>query len=237
MNNDNLGFTCYHAPTHPIKAIAFDLDGTLVDSLPDLAAAVNATRTHFKLPKLSIETIQSYIGDGALALITRSFLNTDIHVDIALPVFMAFYTHHVAVLTHCYSGVLATLDALAKRQIPMALITNKPEALAVTVVEKLKISHYFSHLLGGDSLKEKKPSPQPLLHTAKAMDIAPQHWMMVGDSRPDIKSAKAADAYAVGVNWGYQPMPVIVTEAIAPDAVLDHMPALLDLLDSWSLNN
>ena len=222
-----------------IRAIAFDLDGTLCHTLPDLVAAANASRAHMGLPPLPDATIESYIGDGIPRLVHR-VLTTRRDGDADAPpaahaeayrYFTAYYLEHLSDKTRPYPHVAETLAALAQRGIALAVITNKNEILAVELLKQLGLADYFSLILGGDSLSEKKPSPLPLQHATEVLGIDPANMIMVGDSRNDIIAAKAAGCLSVGVTFGYGDMTLLSQDkATKPDWIIGSLPEIYENL-------
>ena len=220
-----------------IHAIAFDLDGTLVDSIADLAAAANAMRTELGLPPLPQDTVAGYVGDGVATLVHRSLTDTRSgQADDALwqqgfVAFVRYYRDHLAVHTRAYPQVETALKLFKKHNLPLAVVTNKNEVLAVALLQQLGLLDYFSLVIGGDTLPEKKPSPQPLLHCAEVLGVTAENLLMVGDSANDILAAHAAGCPSVGVNWGYADMDALwQNPATRPNLVIDSLPEIYDRL-------
>ncbi|MBF0803461.1 MULTISPECIES: phosphoglycolate phosphatase [unclassified Neisseria] len=220
-----------------VQAVAFDLDGTLCDSVPDLAAAANATRQHMGLPPLPEHTVASYVGDGIASLVHRVL--TDSRNGQAEPgrweqafaFFIRYYREHLSVFTRPYPETEAGLALLRSLGIPLAVVTNKNEVLATELLQQLHLADYFSLILGGDSLPEKKPSPLPLLHAAEVLGTAPADMLMVGDSANDILSAKAAGCLSVGVTFGYGDMTQLSQNpATQPDWLVGSLPEIYENL-------
>jgi phosphoglycolate phosphatase len=192
--------------------ILFDLDGTLIDSAPDLARAVNHMLAQFGHDPYDLETIHHWVGNGAQMLVRRALLGRrDIEgesideglFDKALAYFMAYYRQHLCEETYTYPHVPQTLHALKERGYAMAIVTNKPTAFVSPILEKLQIADYFDEYLGGDSLPVKKPDPTPLLHLCRGFDKPVEQTLMVGDSKNDILAANACGMDSVGVSYGY----------------------------------
>lgn len=214
-----------------IKAFAFDLDGTLVDSLPDLTAAANAMREHLGLAPLPTLRIQEHVGDGLASLVHRAITDQrEGHADSALwergfRFFIATYRDHLAERTTIYPGVVEGLNLLKTLQLPLVVITNKSEHLAVPLMQKLGLADLFSLVIGGDTLAEKKPSPLPLHHCADVLGLKSAQIAMVGDSINDILSARAAGCPVFAVSYGYAD-----AANLGADLVIDSLAELYDLM-------
>lgn len=220
-----------------VQAVAFDLDGTLCDSVADLAAAANATREHLHLPPLPEKTVESYVGDGIANLVHRVITDSrEQAADEALweqgfRFFIRYYHEHLSVYTRAYPETEAGLQLLKSLGIPLIVITNKNEILATELLKQLGLADYFSLILGGDSLPEKKPSALPLLHTAEVLNIDPANMLMVGDSHNDILAAKAAGCVSVGVTFGYGDMTELSQHPdTTPDWLISTLPEIYEHL-------
>lgn len=220
-----------------VQAIAFDLDGTLVDSVPDLAASANAMRVALGLPELPREVVQSYVGDGMGVLVHRSL--THHHQGVADDAlwqqgFRAFAKHYganIANATRPYPETEAGLGLLKSLGLPLAVVTNKSEMLAVKLLKELNLDHYFSMVVGGDTLPQRKPAPEPLLYVAEILGVMPGNMLMVGDSHNDILAAKAAGCPAVGVTFGYGDMVELSQDsATKPDWLIGKLPEIYEHL-------
>ena len=187
-----------------VRAVLFDLDGTLVDSLDDLTDAVNHIRSAFSHPPLATDAVRLKVGKGARNLIEQSLpnaVNTDI--DLALDLFLEFNRQHIADKSRLYSGMLATLHELAARKIKMAVITNKNEDLSELLLRTLGVFELFECNCGGDTYPERKPSPLPLLKVIDILGFAPNECAMVGDSINDILAGQRAGIATIGCTWGF----------------------------------
>lgn len=220
-----------------VQAVAFDLDGTLCDSVPDLAAAAEAMREHLGLEALPAKVVESYVGDGIGTLVHRVITNDrDIPADQAVwekgfIFFMQYYREHLSDFTRPYPETEAGLGLLKSLGIPLVVITNKTEILAVELLKQLGLADYFSLILGGDSLPEKKPSPLPLIHAAEVLGIDHANMLMVGDSKNDILAAKAAGCLSVGVTFGYGDMTLLSQDkATKPDWLIGKLPEIYENL-------
>lgn len=191
------------------RLVMFDLDGTLVDSVPDLAAAVDQTLRQLGRPPAGIEQVRLWIGNGARVLVRRALAGgldhsgiDDTDAEHALELFMHAYgkgNHHTVV----YPGVRDTLAWLHKQGVEMALITNKPEQFVAPLLDDVKLGRYFRWIIGGDTLPQQKPDPAALFFVMKMAGVEPHQAMFVGDSRNDILAAQAAGVASVGLTYGY----------------------------------
>ncbi len=212
------------------SAVVFDLDGTLVDSAGDIAEAVNRTLEDLSLPRVSETTVRSWIGEGVRNLVVTALRDAsiDLTLETVMPVFMRHYHDCLLRSPRLYDGVQATLEALQARGLPMAICTNKPAALVPPLLEHLGIASFFAHIIGGDSLPQRKPSPEPLQHVAALLGQPVQACLMVGDSATDLHAANNAGMPVVLVRYGYRrDLDLDAADAVA---VIDDMRELLPLL-------
>ena len=218
------------------KLIIFDLDGTLIDSAPDLAVAVNYMLQQLGKESFSNETIDLWVGNGALTLVQRALSGSrtvDTSLDAAetekaLKIFLDFYAKNLCVSTLPYAHVPATLSALKAKGYHMAIVTNKPFDFVQPILNGLGLNEYFERILGGDSLEKKKPDPEPLLHVCETLNTKVEESLMVGDSKNDILAANACAMQSVGVTYGYN-----YGEDIAsykPTVIIDDFSLLLEYL-------
>ena len=214
----------------------FDLDGTLVDSAPDLALALNHTLSTLDYETYSAEIIRSWVGNGAQTLVRRGLSGSILPDDNiepelfakALDIFLDFYSQNLCVETITYPNVLATLKRLKKEGYRLALVTNKPYAFIEPLLEGLELTGLFELCLGGDSLPKRKPDPMPLLHVCEALGVKAFECVMVGDSKNDILAAKAAKMHSIGVSYGYNYGEKI--NIYKPENVVDGFSAIFELL-------
>ncbi len=217
---------------YPVRALIFDLDGTLIDSKLDLIHSVNATLTEMGREKLSDEVISSYIGHGAPMLISRALGGVAKEDELArgLGYFLEYYEEHKLDNTGLYPGVTETLAKLGEQRISMAVLTNKPVKISVRILEALGVAQYFQAIYGGNSFETKKPDPlgaKAILSEFKVKNSGDS--MMIGDSEVDIQTARNADMIATAVNYGFG----IHDRSQHPaDIYLDRMSDLLDVVDS-----
>jgi phosphoglycolate phosphatase len=191
----------------PCRAILFDLDGTLVDSLPDLAWALGRLLADLGRPAPALAEVRRWVGDGATVLVQRGVDATggaDGHDPAALVArFIAYYRDHAAVDSQVYPGVLPTLAALKRDGYRLGVCTNKPTALSHLVLSQLGFGDLFAAVVGGDTAVRRKPHPDHLRQTLEAMGCSGVPALMVGDSRNDVASAQAAGLPVVMVGFGY----------------------------------
>ncbi len=193
------------------RTIVFDLDGTLVDSSPDLTAALNAALADAGRPAVDPATVRHLVGHGARALIERglglSGGGGEAEIARALPVFLAYYAAHIADGSRPYPGAAAALDALAARGCRLAICTNKPVALSRDLIAALGWSGRFAANLGGDSLDVRKPDPAHLLATIAAAGGDPAKTVYVGDTAVDVAAARAAGVPVIVAAFGFADRP------------------------------
>ncbi|GGC80095.1 phosphoglycolate phosphatase [Vreelandella lutescens] len=189
--------------------IAFDLDGTLIDSVPDLAVGVQRALQEVGRSAPSESQVRDWVGNGAQVLVERALtwsLGNAPEAALQQSAYEAFMRHYGAApnaLTTLYPEVFEALHALHDAGYQLALITNKPERFIAPILSHFDLLPLFVATVGGDSLAEKKPSPLPLLHIAETLDIAPSVSVMVGDSRHDIAAGKAAGFTTIALPYGY----------------------------------
>ncbi|MFQ5544743.1 MAG: phosphoglycolate phosphatase, partial [Acidiferrobacterales bacterium] len=213
-----------------MKLVIMDLDGTLVDTAPDIAASINSMLADLGLPAYDRDTIADWVGSGVSRLIKRTLTGqVDGEPEPALyqradPLFRRYYAARVSQESTLYPGVAATLEALRIAGFELACITNKPEAFTVPLLKDLGIHDHFGLLLSGDALPRNKPDPLPLLHACDYFAVGPNYSVMVGDSVNDTEAARAAGMPVICVTYGYN-RGVDVRE-LAPAAVIDDLSEL-----------
>ncbi len=187
-------------------AVLFDLDGTLVDSVEDIAASANDVRAHMGLPPLLSQTIQTYIGDGVQALLEQVLRTQEISiVDQAITLWTSHYLKHCLDHTGLYPGIKEMLQGLCVSQIPMGVVTNKPTKPSEVILKGLGILNLFQVVIGGDKTSKRKPDPEPLQFAMECMKIHSEHVLVIGDSPNDVLGAKNANLISCGVLWGIGP--------------------------------
>ena len=192
------------SPFSPPPLLVFDLDGTLVDSLDDLTAALNRLPARAGLPALDADTVRPMVGDGVGALVARAMTHdgrTATPADVAD--YLAIYGAATAVRTRPFDGIPDMLEACARRGWRLAVCTNKPHAAARTLLESLGLRAYFAAIGGGDSFTSRKPAPGHLVATIAAAEGALGRAVMIGDHHNDIAAAAAAHVPSIFASWGY----------------------------------
>lgn len=213
----------------------FDLDGTLVDSAPDLAAAVDGMLEQLHRKPAGIDRVRHWVGNGAAILVRRALAgkadwepaNTtnDALFHQALTLFYASYRQLNGRHARVYRGVETCLDALTERGCSLAVVTNKPEQFTGPLLQKLGLAHYFRLVIGGDTLDTKKPDPAPLIHAMEALQGNRDTTVMIGDSAADIRAARAAGITCAAVTYGYNFGNSV--HALGADTVVDSLRELL----------
>ena len=219
------------------KVIGFDLDGTLVNSLPDLALSVNSALADFDLPQVPEELVLTRIGNGATVLIARALewakVQTgkdfsDAEMEQVKERFNVYYAENLCNVSRLYPNVKETLETLKARGYTLAVVTNKPTRHVQPVLAAFGIDHLFSEMLGGQSLPAIKPHPGPLYYLCGKFGVEPRQVLFVGDSRNDILAAHSAGCPVVGLTYGYNyNMPIAESH---PDWVFDDFARLLEIL-------
>lgn len=221
-------------PFTNIRALAFDLDGTLVDSAPGLATALDRALSAMQLAEPGVERVATWIGNGADIMVERALSWASGRqpepeaLREARALFDKFYADTVEAGSTLFPQVAETLAALTAIPLPLALVTNKPTPFIAPLLRSLGIAEHFSLIIGGDDVVAKKPHPAPIFLVLGKFGLLPQELLFVGDSRNDILAAQAAGCPCVGMSFGYnygQPI-----AASNPDVVLDDFNDLLPAL-------
>jgi len=211
--------------------LVFDLDGTLIDSAPDMHRAVLRMLAEHALPPLSLAEVTAMVGDGSAKLLARAFAKAGRPIDRELPAllprFMEIYEACAADLTRPFPGVPETLARLAAAGHRMAVCTNKPDGPTRTVLDALSLLPFFEAVVGGDLAPARKPDPRHLLAVLDALGAAPSDAVMVGDGTNDLLTAAAAGVPAIFARYGYGLREPV---AVAPAATIDRFDALPDAL-------
>lgn len=209
-------------PRGRIRAVLFDLDGTILDTAADLAAAANAMLAEIGRGTLGQAQIRDYIGKGVQNLVTRSLEATggatEDEAARALAVFERHYLARIADQTRPYPGVVEGFDALARAGIALGCVTNKAARFTEPLLERTGLARWFGVVVSGDTVARKKPHAEPMLHAAAKLGVAPAEALVVGDSLNDVRSARAAGCPVVVVPYGYREG--LAIEALGADAVV-----------------
>lgn len=210
-----------------VRALIFDLDGTLIDSQHDLIHSVNAMLRELGRRELAEETISGYIGHGAPQLVARALGegSTEQERMRGLQYFLGYYEDHKMDTTRAYPGVAETLAKLAG--LPMAVLTNKPVRISVRILEEMGLAKYFRAIYGGNSFETKKPDPLGARTILKELGAEPKEAMMVGDSEVDVQTARNAGTLAAAVSYGFGTHD---RRAYPADVYLERFGELVDLL-------
>lgn len=214
-----------------IKLICFDLDGTLVDSVPDLRLALNAMLDEFQLPHCHDQQIKTWVGNGLPKLVERALLHVagkNVAQSDALSCFEKHYSHYLNSASCLYPDVVSTLKMLKNRGYKSALITNKAELFLPELLKHFEIAEYFDLVIGGDTLLKNKPDPMQVDFACKHFSVEKSEAVMVGDSKNDILAGQNAGLMSIALTYGYnygEPVSLL-----NPDHIIDQFNELLILL-------
>jgi 2-phosphoglycolate phosphatase len=190
--------------TPPLRAVLFDLDGTLLDTAPDMVGALNALRREEGLAPLPYDLVRSAVSHGAARVVKTGFPDVDGEGAAALQRrFLAIYRGALSQGTRLFPGMDGVLNTLAERRLKSGIVTNKAAWLTDPLLEQLGLRARFDCVISGDTLAERKPHPLPLLHAAKLAGVAPGECVYVGDAERDVQAAHAAGMAALVANYGY----------------------------------
>lgn len=217
--------------------VLIDVDGTLVDSVPDLAYSADEMLRRLNMPERGVDAVRNWVGNGVIRLVERALTNDldgypeqDLF-EKAMPIFNEIYAENTSKRSHLYNGVKEGLAYL--KSIPglrIGCVTNKAEQFTLPILRDLGIYDDFEIVVCGDTLEKKKPDPMPLLHSAKQLGVVPEHSLMLGDSKSDVAAARAAGFAIICMSYGYNHGEDI--RNYSPDAVIDSMVELTDLIKS-----
>lgn len=214
------------------KAVIFDLDGTLLDSLIDLANSANRILEKYDLPTHPVERYKNFIGDGALKLVER-FLpeqeRTTEKIKTFTLEFKADYSETCDLYSKPFDGIIPMLTELKNRNLKLAILSNKPHDLTVRCTDKLLPVELFDAILGHVEGESRKPNPQSSLQLIQELDVSPFETVFVGDMEMDINTALNAKFKPVGVSWGFRTKQQLL--ALGAEQVIDYPNQLLDLLE------
>jgi len=216
--------------------VLIDVDGTLVDSVPDLAYCVDEMMDQLGMPLRGEAAVRQWVGNGVERLTRRALINQldgepdEALFEKAMPIFMDLYAENTSRRSCLYPGVEEGIAYLNQAGYRLGCVTNKAEQFTVPLLTDLGIIDNFEIVVSGDTLPKKKPDPMPLLHAAEAMGVTPEESMMLGDSMSDVKAARAAGFQIVCMSYGYN-HGVDIRDS-DPDAVIDSMAELQGLLEA-----
>lgn len=210
--------------------VVFDLDGTLADTLPDIAAAVNAGLAAFDLPAASVDSVRGWVGEGLPTLCRRAAGGAEVSVDEMVRVVSAHYRAHRLDQTRAFAGIPELLDALTGLGIPFSVCTNKPHAHTAPIVEALFARWSFVAVEGYRVEDRRKPDPRTTIEIIERMECIPSRVLFVGDSATDIETSLNAGALPVGVTWGYRNREEL--EAAGAIWLIDHPQRLFEAMQS-----
>jgi phosphoglycolate phosphatase len=213
------------------RSVIFDLDGTLVDSLVDIADAMNRTLIRFGFPSFDYESYKYFVGNGLKNLVYQCLPNDkkqEAQVMECLKVMMEEYGKSYAEKTRLYDGIPELLDTLTKRNLKLAVLSNKADELTQKIGSELLNNWRFDIILGANERFPRKPDPESALYIAKELNVSPQNTLYLGDTNIDMKTANAAGMYALGVTWGFRTKEELSENGAK--AIIDHPLELLTFL-------
>lgn len=216
------------------KLVLIDLDGTLVDSVPDLAHAVDEMRKELGFSEYGEAAVRNWVGNGVERLVKRALtgeLNGEPDPALYEQAYPVFYKHYLAsngVYSRLFPGVEQGLEFLRHRGYHIGCVTNKAESFTLPLLEAKGVRKYFAVVVSGDTLSVKKPAPEPLLHAAKHFNVESKDSLMLGDSMHDVQAARNAGFKVIAVSYGYN-HGINIAEA-NPDAIIDSFVELENLL-------
>ena len=217
------------------EMVLIDVDGTLVDSVPDLAYCVDAMMSELGMPERGEKRVRHWVGNGVERLVKRALVNQldgdpdEALFSKALPVFEALYRENTSKRSRLYQGVKEALDFLKTTGVRMGCVTNKASQFTLPLLQDLGVHDYFEIIICGDMVERKKPDPMPLLQAAEQLDTEAKASMMLGDSMSDVNAARAAGFQIVCMSYGYNHGEDI--QDYDPDAVIDSMTEIKDIVD------
>lgn len=214
-------------PAFNVSLVLLDLDGTLVDTAPDLALAVNRMLIELGHEAQPSQKIATWIGNGMTRLVERALTgDMDGQVEPALlqtaiASFQKHYAAHVAVHSQLFPGALALLERLSGAGFKLGCITNKPAMFTLPLLQQLAVARYFGVIVAGDTVAQKKPHPLPLEHACRHFGVAPTQALLIGDSAADVEAARAAGMPVIAVSYGYNHGRDV--RELHPDRVVDSL--------------
>ncbi|MFC1589007.1 phosphoglycolate phosphatase [Pseudomonadota bacterium] len=215
--------------------VLIDVDGTLVDSVPDLAYCVDEMMKQLDMPVHGEDKVRNWVGNGVERLTRRALIGQldgepdDELFEKAYPIFLDLYDKNVCERSCLYDGVREALDFLKTTDVKIGCVTNKNAQFTLPILEKLGVKDDFEIIICGDTLDRKKPDPLPLLHAAEKLGVTAEQSMMLGDSMSDVKAARAAGFDIICMSYGYNHGEDI--RDYNPDAVVDSMAEIKNIID------
>ncbi len=216
--------------------ILVDVDGTLVDSVPDLAYCVDEMMKQMDRPPYGEDMVRNWVGNGVERLVRRALIGQldgepdEVDFEKAYPIFLELYTENTSKRSVLYPGIGEGLDFLKTAGYHLGCVTNKAAQFTIPLLKDLGIYDYFEIVISGDTLAKKKPDPLPLLHAAEHFAAKPANALMIGDSQSDVKAARAAGFRIICMSYGYNHGEDI--RDYNPDAVIDSMSEIKGLLEA-----
>ncbi len=217
----------------PDRAVIFDLDGTLVDTAPDLMRATNHVLEGLGRRPLEMPEVRAFVGHGARALLTRGLAATgglpdayDVEADYRR--FVDFYSRNIAAGSAPFPGLVKLLERLKAEGFGLGVCTNKLEGLSVQLLDALDLSKYFGSVVGPDTIGIAKPDPKPFFEAVQRLNLEAPRAIMVGDSETDVLTARNAGVPVIAVPFGYTPRPV---QEFGPDRMISHFDEAYDVIE------
>ncbi len=214
--------------------VLIDLDGTLIDSVPDLAYCVDEMMKQLDMPVRGETAVRDWVGNGVQRLTERALINSvegmpeqDL-MDKAYPIFLDLYAENNSQRSKVYDGVVEGLEWMQEQGYRLACVTNKAEAFTIPLLKAKGLHDYFEVIVSGDTCERKKPDPMPLLHAADLLGVSPENALMIGDSQSDVKAARAAGFHIFCMTYGYNHGEDI--RNYEPDVVMDSFVELANNL-------
>ena len=217
------------------EMVLIDVDGTLVDSVPDLAYCVDEMMKHLDMPTRGEARVRHWVGNGVERLVKRGLVNqldgepNETLYAKAIQIFRELYAVNTSVRSCLYDGVPEAMEFLKSTGVKIGCVTNKASEFTLPLLKDLGISDYFETILCGDMVERKKPDPLPLIMSAEKLGVSPQSSLMIGDSMSDVNAARAAKFSIICMSYGYNHGEDI--RDYDPDAVIDTMTEIKDLID------
>ena len=218
-----------------LSCVLFDLDGTLLNTAPDLTTALNKALAHFNYPEVSPDSITPYISYGAAAMIERALkqdVSDDIKADI-LVWLLDYYENHIADNTRMYNGMPELLVTLEAEGIPWGVITNKRKRMTHPLMQALDLTRRSACIICGDTTAYSKPHPEPMLTACRQIQVIPEECLYIGDAQHDITAGKAANMKTLAATWGYL-KPDDKPQDWGADALIHHPNQILDWITNQS---